>query len=408
VLGAGGMGVVYRAEDISLRRHVAVKILPREFSHDAERLARFEREAQVLASLSHPNIATLHGFEESDGKRFIVMELVRGESLAHHLRKGRLPVDDALDLCRQIAEGLEAAHEKGVIHRDLKPGNVMITPDGKVKILDFGLARVSRDGDSRDDLTRSPTITEAMTGPGVILGTAAYMSPEQARGKTVDKRTDIWSFGCILYECLTGKRAFPCETVSETLAAILRSEPDWSLLPGDTPAAVRNVLRRCLQRDSALRLRDIGDARLEIRGAALESSARAGPIRKLSSGLRTVASVAIFVAGVLIGVVVMSYWRPEAFKLPQPLVRAKIELEAGHWLDGMRRRSEFERPSRTAIALSRDGRFVVYSAIEGNPAPQDKPCLYIRSLDQLEPKALVGTDGGISPFLSPDDRWVGF
>jgi serine/threonine-protein kinase len=198
-LGQGGMGEVFLAEDTNLNRHVAIKVLPDEFSHDTERLARFQREAQVLASMNHPNIATLYGLEESDGKRFIVMELVEGQTLAHRLLKGALPVEEALEVCRQIAEGLEAAHEKGVIHRDLKPGNVMITADDKIKILDFGLARASHDQPSGVDQTHSPTITEAMTRPGVVLGTAAYMSPEQAKGKTVDKRADIWALGCILY-----------------------------------------------------------------------------------------------------------------------------------------------------------------------------------------------------------------
>src|SRR5512136_4761 len=207
-LGRGGMGEVYRAEDTNLHRHVAIKVLPDEFTHDAERLARFQREAQVLASLNHPNIATLYGLEESEGKRFIVMELVEGQTLAERLLKGPLPVDEALEVCRQIAEGLEAAHEKGMIHRDLKPGNVMLTADDKVKILDFGLAKPLAGETQAADATHSPTITEAMTRPGVILGTAAYMSPEQARGKLVDKRADIWGFGCILFECLTGGRAF--------------------------------------------------------------------------------------------------------------------------------------------------------------------------------------------------------
>src|SRR5512143_425395 len=213
-LGAGGMGEVYRAEDTSLNRHVAIKVLPDEFSHDPERLARFEREAKVLASLNHPNIAAIHGLEQADGQRFLVLELVEGQTLAHRLLKGPLPVAEALDVCRQVAEGLEAAHEKGVIHRDLKPANIQLTPDGKVKILDFGLARAFHDQPSDMDQTHSPTITEAMTRPGVVLGTAAYMSPEQARGKAVDKRTDIWGFGCVLYECLTGKRAFQGEMIT--------------------------------------------------------------------------------------------------------------------------------------------------------------------------------------------------
>jgi eukaryotic-like serine/threonine-protein kinase len=414
-IGEGGMGEVYRAEDTNLHRRVAVKVLPDEFSHDVERLARFQREAQLLASLSHPNIATLHGLEESDGNRFIVMELVEGQTLARRLQKGALPVEEALEVCRQIAEGLEAAHEKGVIHRDLKPGNVMLTADGKVKILDFGLARVFRGEGAGDlglggDAARSPTITEAMTRPGVILGTAAYMSPEQARGKPVDKRADIWGFGCVMFECLTGRRAFPGETVTETLAAVLSGSPDWSLLPAETPAAARSALRRCLQRDPALRLRDVGDARLEISGAALEPSMPAGPSRPLSPGQLTAASVAILVVGVLIGLVAMRSWRPGVSQPPQPVVRTTMKLEPGHWLDGVRNPPPegFENPTRTAMALSSDGRFVVYSAVKENPTPQDKPRLYLRRIDQLEAKPIAGTEGGLRPFLSPDDRWVGF
>src|SRR5512139_1371485 len=255
-LGRGGMGEVYMAHDMSLDRKVALKFLPDAFTGDPERMARFEREAKVLASLNHPNIAAIHGLEQAEGKRFIVMELVEGETLAQRLSKGPLPIDEALGICKQIAEGLEAAHEKGVIHRDLKPANVMITEGDKVKILDFGLAKALSDDTQSVDSSHSPTLTEAMTRPGVILGTAAYMSPEQAKGKSVDKRADIWAFGCILYECLTGKRAFEGETVTETLAAVLTREPEWDKIP----AKMRPLLHRCLERDPKKRLRDTGDA----------------------------------------------------------------------------------------------------------------------------------------------------
>src|SRR5512146_1435523 len=239
-LGRRGMGEVYMADDLSLDRKVALKFLPDAFTGDPERMARFEREAKVLASLNHPNIAAIYGLEQAEGKRFIVMELVEGETLAQRLSKGALPIDEALGTCKQIAEGLEAAHEKGVIHRDLKPANVMITEGDKVKILDFGLAKALSDETQGVDSSHSPTLTEAMTRPGVILGTAAYMSPEQAKGKAVDKRADIWAFGCILYECLSGRRAFEGETVTETLAGILTKEPEWDAIPRE----VRPLLRR--------------------------------------------------------------------------------------------------------------------------------------------------------------------
>jgi serine/threonine protein kinase len=263
-IGEGGMGVVYRAEDTNLDREVAIKVLPEQFTKDPHRLARFEREAKLLASLNHPNIAAIHSFEHSNDIHFLVLvlELVEGETLADKVRKGPLPVDKALELCRQIAEGVESAHEKGVIHRDLNPANVKVDPEGKVKILDFGLAKVFEEEIDPADISQSPTLTEEMTRAGVILGTAAYMSPEQAKGKPVDKRADVFAFGCLLYELLTGKRVFQGETITETLGAIIHKEPEWELLPGVTPSLVRSLLRRCLQKDQDRRLRDIGDVRI--------------------------------------------------------------------------------------------------------------------------------------------------
>ena len=273
-LGAGGMGEVYRARDTRLGREVAIKILPEAFAQDAERLARFQREAQVLASLNHPNIAHIHGLEESGGGRALVLELVEGETLAERIASGPLPVEEALEVARQIADALEAAHEKGVIHRDLKPANVKRTPEGKVKVLDFGLAKaLTREG--APDVTSSPTMTAAATQAGVVIGTAAYMSPEQARGKAADKRSDIWAFGVVVYEMLTGSKTFGGETVSDTLAAVLRSDPDWSALPENTPPGVRRLLRRCLERDPRRRLHDIADARLELEEAPGDSPAAA-------------------------------------------------------------------------------------------------------------------------------------
>ncbi len=263
-IGAGGMGIVYRAGDTRLNREVAIKALPAIFSADPERLARFEREARLLATLSHPNVAAIYGLEECEGKRYIVMELAAGQTLAERIAKGPLPIEEALEICRQIAEGLEAAHEKGIVHRDLKPANVKITPEGKVKILDFGLAKAFEQETPAVDASKSPTLTDRMTRSGVILGTAAYMAPEQAQGKTVDKRADIWTFGCILYECLTGRHPFDGDTVTETLASILKGEPDWRILPAALQPRTNELLHRCLDKDSKRRLRDIGEARLVI------------------------------------------------------------------------------------------------------------------------------------------------
>ena len=263
-IGQGGMGEVYLADDTTLDRKVALKFLPEAFTSDPERMARFEREAKLLASLNHPNIAGIYGLEQAEGNRFLVLEYVEGETLQARLSKGALPLEDALELCRQIAEGLEAAHEKGVIHRDLKPANVMITAEEKVKILDFGLAKAFSDDTQSIDSSQSPTLTEAMTRPGVILGTAAYMSPEQAKGKSVDKRADIWAFGCILYECLTGKKTFEGETVTETLASVIKEEPDWEFLPTKLSTSLRTLLRRCLYKDRKNRLPHIGGVRIEI------------------------------------------------------------------------------------------------------------------------------------------------
>ena len=263
-LGAGGMGEVYRARDTRLDRDVAIKILPQVFTNHPERLARFEREARLLAALNHPNVGAIYGLEEIDGARALVLELVEGETLADRIRRGPAPVADALAIARQIADALDAAHEKGIVHRDLKPANIKVTPDGVVKVLDFGLAKAATGEGSTPDLTRSPTMTVGGTLEGTILGTAAYMSPEQTRGQAVDKRTDIWAFGCVLYELLTGDLTFPGETVSDTIAAILRREPDWAALPATTPPRVARLLQRSLEKDLKRRLRDIADARAEL------------------------------------------------------------------------------------------------------------------------------------------------
>src|ERR1700739_2889351 len=253
-IGAGGMGEVYQAHDTKLGRDVAIKVLPQAFAHDADRLARFQREARMLAALNHPNIATIHGLEQSDGVHYLVMELVPGETLAERISKGAVPLQDALKVAAQISEALEAAHEKGIVHRDLKPANVKLTPEDRVKVLDFGLAKAFA-GEGVKDLSQAPTLTEE----GRILGTPAYMSPEQARGKPIDKRTDIWAFGCLLYELLTGKAAFRGETITDTLARVLEREPDWQAFPPSIPVKVRELLQRSLEKDLRRRLRDIGD-----------------------------------------------------------------------------------------------------------------------------------------------------
>jgi len=314
-IGAGGMGEVYRARDTKLGRDVAVKVLPQAFAQDPERLARFQREAQVLASLNHPNIAAIYGLEESGGERCLILELVPGRTLAEHLASGPLAPEEGLGIAVQIAQALEAAHERGIIHRDLKPGNIKVTPEGKVKVLDFGLAKEVTAAASSSDASRSPTISVAATRAGVILGTAAYMSPEQARAKPLDKRTDVWSFGCVLFEMLSGRPPFAGETTSDLIAAILKTEPGWKSLPTDTPRGIARLLRRCLEKDPNRRLRDLADARLEIEdaletpsmetesGHPLLQPAPAAPKPRQTSILIVAALAAclVFVAGLWLG-----------------------------------------------------------------------------------------------------------
>ena len=283
LLGTGGMGNVYRARDTRLGRDVAIKVVANVFLSDPERLARFEHEARVLATLNHPHIGAIYGLEEAGGVRGLVLELVEGATLAERLAKGPLPAQEALSVARQIADALEAAHEKGIIHRDLKPANIKITPDGTVKVLDFGLAKVFAKDGSEYDVSAKPSITIEETREGVIAGTAAYMSPEQARGKAVDKRTDIWAFGCVLYEMLTARPPFRGETVSDTIAGILEREADWSALPAETTVSIRRLLQRCLEKDPKRRLRDIGDARLEIEEAPGPSVSSSGSATQRAS-----------------------------------------------------------------------------------------------------------------------------
>ncbi len=302
-LGSGGMGEVYRARDSRLNRDVAIKTLPAEYFDDANRMARLQREAQVLASLSHPNIASIYGLEEDHGVRALVMELVEGPTLAQRIAAGPIPLDEALDIARQIGDALEAAHEKGIIHRDLKPANIKLTPDGKVKVQDFGLAKAFENESASGNPENSPTLTLESTRAGMILGTAAYMSPEQARGKAVDKRADIWAFGVVLYEMLTGRMVFALETVSDTLAAVLRADIDWTRLPAGVPPKVRRLLQRCLARDLKKRLRDIGDAWMELDAPEEPSAALAARAPSGRWWLYLAAGIAIgAISGAVLGV----------------------------------------------------------------------------------------------------------
>jgi eukaryotic-like serine/threonine-protein kinase len=289
LLGVGGMGEVYRARDTKLDRDIAIKVLPQVFAADPERIARFQREAKTLASLNHPHIAAIYGIEESGGTHALVMELIEGEDLSQRIARGPIPIEEVLSMAKQIAEALEAAHEQGIIHRDLKPANIEVTTDGNVKVLDFGLAKLSEPLGSgpqaAGSLSLSPTITSPalMTGAGVLLGTAAYMSPEQAKGRPADKRSDVWAFGCVLYEMLTGEAPFARETVSDSIAAILEREPDFARLPSAKPAGLPRLLTRCLAKDRQQRLRDVGDARLEIDEWLASPSATASVVKPSKS-----------------------------------------------------------------------------------------------------------------------------
>jgi serine/threonine protein kinase len=396
-IGAGGMGVVYRAYDERLDRDVAVKVLPEEVADDPDRLARFEREAKLLASLSHQNIATLHGLEEHEGQRFLVMEFVEGENLAERIKKGPLTIDDALDYARQIAEALEAAHEQGIIHRDLKPANVMLSPEGRVKVLDFGLAKAWQPEEGDADLTHSPTLTAQMTAAGVLLGTAAYMSPEQARGKPVDKRTDVWSFGCVLFEMLTGSRCHQGETVSDTLAGILMQAPTWESLPASTPPRVHRLLRRCLGKDPQRRLRDIGEARialedfetLAVSDGRDDAAGRSQTSKRPWRALPWVIVAATAAAAVAVGWVTS---RPEPPRAP---TRLAVDLPSD-----LRLSITLSNP----LAVSPDGSRLAFVASRGGARPR----LYLRELSRFGASSIPGTEGADGPFFSPDGQWIAF
>jgi serine/threonine-protein kinase len=377
------MGEVYLARDGRLGREVALKVLPEAVGRDPVRLARLEGEARILASLNHPGIAGIYGLEEDGGLPFLVLELIPGETLEEKLRRGALPIDEALTVCRQIARALEAAHERGIVHRDLKCANIKVTPGGAVKVLDFGLAKAfaSEVGSDAELATRDLTVE------GVVMGTAAYMSPEQATGQALDARTDVWSFGCVLYETLTGSRVFVGPTRSDVLAAVLHGEPDWDALPRRTPDEVRQLLRRCLQRDRNQRLHHIADARIQIEEAL--AGAPVWPRRRLLAG----AALAVLLGAGAVAltrhtVITRAPLRPH----PRLQVRLPPDLTANDFESG-----------QTTLALSPDGRRLVFAA--GSPGSRR---LYSRLLEQLEAKPVAGTEGGDNPFFSPDGQWLGF
>ena len=396
------MGEVYRARDTNLKREVAVKVLPEAFSQDPDRLARFQREAEVLATLNHPNIAAVYGLEKTDGVTAIVLELVEGQTLAERIASSRtgIPLDEALAIARQIADALEAAHEKGVIHRDLKPANIKITPDGKVKVLDFGLAKMLEPTGSGGPggLTMSPTLSVQGTFAGTILGTAFYMSPEQARGRAVDKRTDVWAFGCVLFEMLSGVRPFDGEDVAETIGAVIHKEPAWAALPETTPAIVRTVLQRCLQKDPKQRIRDIGDVQLALSGAfdspaqpPVAAAPAAHPSRRRTTGIAGMGVAAGVALAALVG---WTLWRLAPVPKVQPMRFAIVPPPTQPLaLQGADR----------DLAFSPDGTHIVYVGVAGVQTQ-----LMVRAIDRLEAEPVRGIVNPRVPFMSPDGRWIGF
>ena len=395
-LGAGAMSQVYRACDTKLNREVALKVLPELFALDPDRLARFKREAQLLATLNHPNIAAIYSTEESNGTQALVLELVDGPTLADQIALGPISLEEALAIVRQIAEALEAAHEKGIIHRDLKPANIKIARNGMVKLLDFGLARVW-DGAPQSDLSASPRLTATDIGERTILGTPAYMSPEQARGQSLDRRTDIWAFGCVLYEMLTGLAPFAGDTVSDTLAAILEREPDGTMLPANTPLSIRRLLRRCLEKDRKLRLDSAAGARLEIDDAIASPAAEALALAATPS--RRVAPVAI---ATLVGVVMIA--AAVAWTLIRPANVAPVQPARFAIVPPPEPLLNVSGADRD-LAFSPDGRFLVYRA--GGSITAGSP-LMVRAIAQLDARRVEDVDGAYAPFFSPDSRWIGF
>ena len=397
-LGAGGMGEVYRARDAKLDRDVALKILPPEFADDAERVARFLREAKTLAAINHPHIAQIYGLEEGSGTPALVMELIDGEDLSQRLKRGAVPIDEVLPIARQIAEALEAAHDAGIIHRDLKPANIKVRPDGTVKVLDFGLAKAVQDPQASGprDLASSPTMTSpAMTMRGVILGTAAYMSPEQARGQMVDARTDLWAFGCLLFEMLTGRAAFAGQTVTDVLASVVKEEPRWDLLPADMPAGVRRLVRRCLTKERRRRMAAASDARIEIEEALdsppTQPAGQARPTRGRSPAMLVLGLAAVVAA--VAGAYALGGRRTADPPPPAPVTRFVIPAPPGTQIITGHRE----------LAMSRDGQQVAFIARDASGQH-----IYVRRVDALSPRQIPGTQGARDVSFSPDGRWLAF
>ena len=396
-IGAGGMGEVYRARDTKLGRDVALKVLPQAFAADAERMARFRREAQVLASLNHSNIAAIYGFEDSSHVQALVMELVEGPTLADRIKTGAIPIEEALLIAKAICEAVEYAHERGIIHRDLKPANIKLANNDAVEVLDFGLAKALDTDVSPPDISSSPTISRMATQAGIILGTAAYMSPEQAKGKAVDRRTDIWAFGCVLYEMLTGRMAFSGETATDTLAAVIKSEPDWSLLPTNTPHAIRNLLKRCLKKDAKQRLQAIGDARIAVDEAASGAPQDSSPFIPAAAPVSArrwwiVAAVALLVVAVAGGAF---FW----LRLPQPIALDAYILPP--------EKTTFTLTSDDAagpVVLSRDGKQIAFVAADDKGIDR----IYVRDLDNRVARLVPDTEGATYPFWSADGESLGF
>jgi serine/threonine protein kinase/Tol biopolymer transport system component len=393
LLGVGGMGEVYRARDSKLNRDVALKVLPESVTHDSQRVARFRREAQVLASISHPNIGGIHGLEDAGGITALVLELVEGPTLADRIARGPLPVAEALPIAAQILSALEAAHNQGIVHRDLKPANIKLRPDGTVKVLDFGLAKAADPVDQSGDLTNSPTVVSPATQAGILLGTAAYMSPEQARGQIVDKRTDLWAFGCVLFEMLTATPAFGGEHVTDVLASVVRGTPNWSALPVDAQPLLR-VLQRCLEKDPRQRLRDAGDVQLALVdaiAAASHTRSQVVPVSK-SPWKLLAAGVALGIAVGAVAAILFLPARSASVQTPR-----RFELKSTAMV-----------PFETTffgkdVAISPDGARIVYSSTR-----RGVPELVMQRLDVLEAKTIPGSEGGFDPFFSPDGQQVGF